>query len=154
MRFRAKSVLESWSRILALGIIAALGFTRILWRLHFPLEFRGLSVILSFVAVLLVCYSFFAAFWEMDSEGLRQYRLPLINTKIHWQDVTRVGILRPSRYLSYKIEYNRRGIGPRTGRIWPIILADPERFLASLRRFAPQAEFVDESGRKTLPIRF
>ncbi len=156
MRFRAQTKMESLSRALAFGVVAATGLARVLWRPHFPPELRALGVILYLVVILMLCYSFFAAFWEMDSEGLRQYRLLLINTKIHWQDVTRIESLPLAAHLGIKIkiEYTRHGIGPKVGHIWPIY-ADREQFLeflASLHRFAPHAEFIDETNKKFLPV--
>ena len=91
-------------------------------------------------------YRQYFTFWELGDDGLRQRRL-WINTKINWQDVTRVVSLWSGPF-DLKIEYERHGFGPKMGRI----LANPEdhdAFLASLRLFAPQAEFVDES-RKTI----
>jgi hypothetical protein len=105
-------------------------------------------LIAAFVA-LLGFYGQKAMFWEMDTEGLRQHRL-WINTKIEWQSITRVESLWFSFY-DLKIEYNRDGFGPRIGRI----LANPadrDAFLDSLRRFAPQAVFVEKSSTKILDI--
>lgn len=155
MRFRAQTAHESLSRILAFGIVVIVGLARVLWRPHFPPELRAPGVILYLVAILLLGYSFFAGFWEMDAEGLRQCRLPWFRTRINWQDVTRIESRPLAAHLRVriKIEYNRHGIGPKIGRIWPIY-ADRERFLeflTSLRRFAPHAEFIDKTNKKFLP---
>jgi hypothetical protein len=147
MRFRAKFVPETWLLLLLCGIYAALGLDRILaHRDHWHLGV--INLIMAVLAVLAVC-SQRTVLWEMDTEGLRHRRL-WIYTQIGWQDVTRVESLWSSTF-DLKIEYNRHGFGPKVGRILTNP-ADRDAFVAALHRFAPQAEFVDQSSGKIFNI--
>jgi hypothetical protein len=95
-------------------------------------------------------FSLNSIYWELDADGIRQQRL-WINTKVRWQDVTRVVSLWSSSFYDLEIEYRRHRFGPKTGRI-RANPADREQFLTSLRRFAPQTEYVDESSAKILNL--
>jgi hypothetical protein len=146
MRFRAKIVPETWLWLLICGINAAMAFDRLFHPRQSEVGFLNL---ITAILALLVFYGQKTTTWEMDTDSLRQRKL-WINTKIGWQDVTRVESLWSSFY-DLKIAYNRRGIGSRIGHI----LANPvdrDAFLDSLHRFAPQAEFVDKSNKKILNI--
>ena len=98
---------------------------------------------------MLLFFSQYDTFWEMDADGLKQHRL-WVNTKISWKDLTRVVSSWSSTY-DLKIEYRRHGLGAKSGHI----LASPrdrDQFLDTLRHFAPQVEFTDESAKKTFDI--
>jgi hypothetical protein len=132
------------------GLQFALPLARILF---FPHHSRGgfddWSEILCGLLLVLLFFSQYATFWELEAGGLRQHRL-WVNTRISWQDVTRIVSSWSSTY-DLKIEYQRHGLGSKTGRI----LASPkdrDQFLDTLRHFAPHAEFTDESAKKTFDI--
>ena len=151
MRFRAKFVQENWVWFLICGTNLSVALDRFRTHSHSQVGFFNRSTgYLDFLTALMALLTFLSpktTSWEMDAEGLH-YRRLWINTKISWQDVTRIVSLWSGTY-DFKIEYNRHGFGPRIGRI----LANPadrEAFLESLRRFAPQAILADESSKRTL----
>ena len=124
---------------------------RILFHRHLTLSsLYVVSNLFSAVLSLLVFYSLNATVWELDADGMRRRRL-WINTRIRWQDVTRVVSLWSSSFFDLKIEYRRKGFGPRIGHVL-VNPADRDQFLDTLRRFAPQAEYIDKSVKKTFDI--
>ena len=131
-----------------------MAFGRILAHGHTESGFLNRSIgflnLLTALLALLAFYALKSTFWELDADGLRRRRL-WMNATVEWKDVTRVVSLWSSSFYDLKIEYDRHGFGPRTGHI----LANPEdrdQFLDTLRRFAPQAEYVDHSAKRTLNI--
>lgn len=146
MRFRVKSVPDAWFWCLICGINVAVALDRILSPRHSRSILDDFMILVTTASALLLFYSQRITFWEMDADGLRHRRL-WTNIRINWRDVTRV-VSMWSGPFDLRIEYNQRRFGPRIG----CILTNPEdrdAFLASLRLFAPQAQFVDES-RKTI----
>jgi hypothetical protein len=149
MRFRAKFVPESWIWFAICGINLAIALGRILSPRHHDLGLFSLNLLTAALA-LLTFYGYKAASWELDADGLRQRKL-WMNTKVRWQDVTRVESVWSAPFYDLKIEYRRHGLGPKIGHI----LANPtdrDQFLDALRRFAPQAEYIDNPAGKILNI--
>lgn len=130
-----------------------MGVDRLLSHRHSQVGFFNRSIgffnLLTAIIALLMLYTVKTKFWELTADGLRLHRLG-IEIKIKWQDVTRVVSVWASTY-DLKIEYLRHGLGSKTG----FLLASPEDredFVAELRRYAPDAEFVDESQKKILTV--
>lgn len=132
-----------WLVICGLNLAVALG------RILFHRDQLGFINLIMAALILLLFYGQRTTSWEIDTDCLLQ-RGMWINTKVRWQDVTRVESMW-STYYDLKIEYRRHGFGPRIGRV----LANPvdrDAFLASLHQFAPRAEFIDKSSTKILDI--
>jgi hypothetical protein len=150
MRFRSKLATGSWLFLPLAGLQFALPLVGILFfPRHSRSGFDDWIQILCGLSLVLLFFSQYATFWELDAGGIRQHRL-WVNRRISWQDVTRVVSSWSSTY-DLKIEYKRHGRRPKVGRI----LASPrarDQFLDALRHFAPQAEFTDESAKKTFDI--
>jgi len=149
MRFRAKLVSGSWLFLLVAALQFGLALARILFPRHSQGGIDDFLHILCGLLWVLIFFIPYTTFWELDADGLRQRRL-WINRRIGWQEVTRV-VNSWSPAYDLKIEFQRHGFGSRKG----CILASPrehDQFLDALHRFAPQAEFTDESAKNIFDI--
>lgn len=149
MRFLAKR------RFFSAGIsvlwLAMAGMYLVLWLIRFrsPHHFQyAFQAALWMVLALLNFFLYKSIYWELDDEGIREHKLWWTSQKTRWQDVMRVVSAWSSSY-DLKIEYDRLGAGSNFGRILASP-ADRDQFLEAVRHFAPQAEFVDESSKRTL----
>jgi hypothetical protein len=149
MRFRAKPASASWLLLVIAAIQFALALGRILPPHHSQSVFEGFIDLFTGLLWVLIFYIPYTTFWEFDADGLKQRRL-WIDTRIGWREMTRV-VNSWSPTYDLKIEYQRHGFGSKIGRI----LASPrdrDQFLDALHRFAPQAQYIDESSTKILNI--
>lgn len=135
MRFRAKFGALSWCWV---GLAC---FVLVLWASGLRARPLG-GLIASIVLLALVqVIAHIFIFWDVDADGLRERRLWKTRT-VAWRQVHHVGSWNPrqpaSDYLS--IEFTRAEPSASRGRV----IAHPEdrdKFIATLRRFAPDAIF-------------
>lgn len=135
MRFRAKFELVDWSMIAMLCYLAFL-----VHRNAHRAAIVFLSIYLLFLGSLHI-FKYLFIYWDLNADSLRERRF--LNTKdVAWQEVNYIGPSDP-RYPSTSnlvIDYARPAPMSDRGRIYACP-RDREKFLISLRQFAPHAEF-------------
>jgi hypothetical protein len=135
MRFRAKFGLLGWIWTLMACFYAYNSLFR-----SRP-SIVGGAVICMFLMVLLQILSRLFVYWDLDEVSLRVQSF-WTKKEIAWAEVTHVGGLVPDKPSSayLRVDYARPAPMSEQGHI----LANPEdrvKFIATLRRFAPQATF-------------
>ena len=136
MRFRAKFGFLGWAYI-------AMALFALLLKISpgRPSEVLGLFAILWTVfAALRILFQIFI-YWDLDSSGLHEQRL-WGKRNVAWQEVTRVSAWNPKQPASATLAVDFARPAPMSDR--GRVIANPEnhqRFLAELRRYAPQAIF-------------
>lgn len=153
MRFRAKRHFASAGMSILWLTIAGVWLVFWLVRFHSPRhsEYAFRAIFQAVLCLVMALFSFFmhtSIYWQLDDEGICMHKLWWTSQKTRWRDVTRI-VSAWSSYYDLKIEYDRLGLGSSLGHIFANP-ADRDLFLAELRRYAPQAEFVDESSNKIL----
>jgi hypothetical protein len=141
MKFRAKV------QPLALNYLAV-AVINFICRLHagktlglFSARCYGFGALIWLLVSLIVFVRQNFIYWELDSTSLRQLWF-WKKTAIHWQEVTRIGLMNYKRPASSGLEIDYIHAGPMTER--GTMLANPvgrEQFIAALRQFAANATF-------------